>query len=52
MLNLQNLVPNHLLSQMVLVFGDTAVPSGNGLVLAHHDILGNLVEQSIQWLVW
>lgn len=46
MQKLQNLVPDHLLSQVVLVLGNTAVPSGDGFVLTHHDVLGNLVEQS------
>ncbi len=36
----------HLLPQVVLVVADTAVPPGHRLVLAHHDVLGNLVEQS------
>ena len=37
---------NHLLLQVLLVRADAAVPAGDGLVLAHHDVLGNLVEES------
>lgn len=35
---------NHLLSQMLLVLADTAVPSRDGLILAHHYVLSDLVE--------
>ena len=48
MQKLQNLVLDHLLPQVVLVLGNAAVPPGDGLVLAHHDVLGDLVEQSTQ----
>ena len=37
---------NHLLPQVVLVLRDPAIPSADGLVLAHHDVLGDFVEQS------
>jgi hypothetical protein len=37
----------HLLSEMVLVLADAAVPSSDCLVFTHHDVLGNLVEQSV-----
>jgi hypothetical protein len=37
---------NHLLPEIVLVVANGAVPSSDSLVLTHHDILGNLVEQS------
>ena len=36
----------HLLSQVVLVLPNAAIPPSHCLVLAHHDILCNLVEQS------
>jgi hypothetical protein len=37
---------HHFLSEIVLVLADAAIPSFDRLVLAHHDVLGNLVEQS------
>lgn len=37
---------NHLLLEVLLVLADGAVPAGHGLVLADHDVLGDLVEQS------
>ena len=37
---------NHPLLQVLLVLADAAVPAGDGLVLAHHDVLGDLVEES------
>jgi len=37
---------NHLLLQVLLVLADAAVPAGDGLVLANHDVLGDLVEKS------
>jgi hypothetical protein len=36
----------HLLPQVVLVLADRARPLSDGLVLADHDVLGDLVEQS------
>ena len=39
---------NHLLLQVLLVRADAAVPAGDGLVLAHHDVLGDLVEESVK----
>ena len=39
---------NHLLAEVVLVGSDRVVPSANSLVLTDHDVLGNLVEQSIE----
>ena len=46
--SLHRLVGNHLLPEVVLVVTNGAVPSCHGLVLAHHDVLGDLVEQSGQ----
>ena len=37
---------NHLLLQVLLVLADAAVPAGDSLVLAHHDVLRDLVEES------
>jgi hypothetical protein len=37
---------DHLLPQVVLVLGNGSIPSADGLVLAHHDVLGDLVKQS------
>lgn len=37
----------HLLAQVVLVLPDRAVPRLDGLVLAHQDLLCNLVQQSV-----
>ena len=42
----------HLLLQMFLVFADAAIPPCSGLVLAHHDVLCNLVEQSRSLLAY
>jgi hypothetical protein len=39
---------NHPLLQVLLVLADAAVPAGDGLVLAHHDVLGDLVEESVR----
>lgn len=36
---------DHLLLQVLLVLADAAVPAGDGLVLAHHDVFGDLVEE-------
>ena len=36
---------DHVLAQMVLVLPDATVPTPNGLVLAHHNVLGDLVKQ-------
>ena len=44
--NLDGAGSNHLLLQVLLVLADAAVPAGDGLVLAHHDVLGDLVEES------
>ena len=38
----------HLLLQVLLVLADRAVPAGDRLVLAHHDVLRDLVEQSVR----
>lgn len=35
---------NHLLPQIVLILSNRAIPSPNRLILAHHDILGNLIK--------
>ena len=37
----------HLFSQMLLVFANTAVPSMDSLPFAYHDVLGNLIEKSV-----
>ena len=37
---------HHLLSQVVLVFSDRAIPSADRLVLTYHDVFCDLVEQS------
>jgi hypothetical protein len=37
---------DHLLSEVVLVLGDGAVPCADSLVLTNKNLLGNLVEQS------
>ena len=37
---------HHLLAEVVLVLADAAVPATGGLVLADHDVLGDLVEES------
>jgi len=36
---------HHLLPQVVLVVPNGAVPSADGLVLAYHDVLRNLIKQ-------
>lgn len=41
---------DHLLAEMVLVLGDGAVPFVDGLVLAHENILGDLVEEPAEKL--
>ena len=38
---------NHLLPQMILVAPDRAIPSSDRLVFTHHDVLRDLIEQSI-----
>jgi hypothetical protein len=38
---------HHLLSEVVLVFGNTALPSCGSPVLTHHDFLGDLVEKPV-----
>jgi len=35
---------NHLLPQVLLVFTNITLPSPNRLVLAHQNLLGNLIE--------
>lgn len=37
---------DHLLSEVVLVLADGTIPSADSLVLAHHDVFGNLVQES------
>jgi hypothetical protein len=37
----------HLLAEMILVLADAAVPSSHRLVLTHHNVLCDLVEQSV-----
>ena len=48
---LDRVAGQHLLAQVVLVLADAALPSSDGLVLADHDVLGNLVEKSVTTLV-
>ena len=36
----------HLVPEVVLVLSNGAVPAADGLVLADHDVLGDLVEES------
>ena len=36
----------HLLSQILFIISNTAVPPPYGLVLAHHDVFGNLIQQT------
>lgn len=43
---LDSTLGNHLLAEVVLVFTNAAVPAADGLVLADHDVLGDLVEES------
>lgn len=38
---------NHLLAEVVLVLGDRAVPLLDGLLVAHENLLGNLVEETV-----
>lgn len=38
---------NHLLAEVVLVLGDGAVPGLDGLVVAHKNLLGNLVKETV-----
>ena len=42
---------NHLLSEMVLVLRNAALPSRAGLILTHHDVFGDLVKESVLMLV-
>jgi hypothetical protein len=42
--NLDGTCCHHLLSQVVLVLSNASRPFADGLVLTHHDVLGNLVE--------
>lgn len=41
---------DHLLAEVVLVLTDRAVPPVDSLVLAHENVLRNLVEESGEWL--
>jgi hypothetical protein len=34
----------HLLAEVILIFADTAIPALDRLVLAYHDVFGDLVE--------
>lgn len=43
--NLDSTSGNHLLAQVVLVLADRAVPFLDSLVLAHENLLRNLVKQ-------
>jgi hypothetical protein len=44
---LDRVAGQHLLAQVVLVLADGALPLSGGLVLADHDVLGDLVEESV-----
>jgi hypothetical protein len=44
--SLEDTLLDHLLLQVHLVFANGAGPLAHRLVLAHHDVLRNLVEQS------
>lgn len=43
--SLEDTILDHLLLEVLLVFRNVAVPLAYRLVLAHHDVLRNLVEQ-------
>lgn len=45
--NLDSTCLDHLLAEIVLVLSNTAIPSADGLVFTHHNILGNLVQKSV-----
>ena len=45
-LRLESTGRSHLLAEVVLVLGNATVPPADRLVLAHHNVLGNLVKQS------
>jgi hypothetical protein len=45
--DLDRVAGQHLLAQVVLVLADGALPLSGGLVLADHDVLGDLVEESV-----
>jgi hypothetical protein len=45
--SLDRVAGQHLLAQVVLVLADGALPLSGGLVLADHDVLGDLVEESV-----
>jgi hypothetical protein len=45
--DLDRVAGQHLLAQVVLVLADGALPLSGGLVLADHNVLGNLVEKSV-----
>lgn len=42
---------NHLLAEVVLVLADRTIPQLDGLVVAHENLFGNLVEESAEVLV-
>lgn len=44
--NLDGTSCHHLLPQMIFVLSNGTWPFSDGLILAHHDVLSNLVEQS------
>lgn len=45
--DLDGTTSHHLLPKMVLVLPDGTIPFPDGPVLAHKNILGNFIEQSI-----
>lgn len=46
-IRLESTSRRHLLAEMVLVLANGSVPPADGLVLAHHNVLRDLVKQSI-----
>jgi len=48
--SLDGVAGKHLLAKVVLVLANGAVPSPGCLVLADHNVLGNLVEKSVTWV--
>jgi hypothetical protein len=46
-IRLESTSRRHLLAEMVLVLANASVPSADGLVFANHNVLCNLVKQSV-----
>jgi hypothetical protein len=47
-IRLESTSRRHLLAEMVLVLADASVPPADGLVFANHNVLCNLVKQSVR----